>query len=107
MGDIISAVGFSLLTSLINDMSIIVIYISLVVLFFLLGLVLGLNIGTRKRIPKNDKTPDTTDSLNKSRQTYVPGQDSREVIDQQVYNTNPEQKHSRHRHHRHSSLHIQ
>lgn len=102
MGNVTLSV--SAITSLLTDTNLWVIYLSLVVLFFLIGLVLGLNIGTRKSLPKDVKVPESNDIPNKSRQPLISGQENRE--NQQIYNTN-QGHHSRRRHHKHTSMHIQ
>jgi hypothetical protein len=105
MGCIIYVSG--LLTGLITNTSILVIYLTLIVVFFLLGLTLGLTIQTRRRIPKDTRSSENADPLNRSRQTFVPGQDGRERADRQISPAASEHRHSRHRRHRHSSIHIQ
>lgn len=104
MGKVFTVIECSIITGLFTDTNLWVIYISLVIIFFLVGLILGLNIGTRKRLPKDDKTPDNNDSQNKSRQALITGSENKE--NQQIYNAN-QVHHSSHRHHRRSNMHIQ
>jgi|GEM_PF-5884096 hypothetical protein len=105
MSNVISVLGHSLISGLIPNTNLYVVYISLVVLFFLLGLVLGLNIETRRKISKEEKTHDTVNASDKTKQTFVTGQDN--IENQKIYNTYQGHSHSKRRRHKHSSMHIQ
>lgn len=104
MGNVTAVLGLSVFTDLVNDTNILVIYLSLVVLFFLVGLVLGLNINTRKKISKTEKAQKKTENANNTSQTMVSGQGSSN--NGQIPNTVSGTSHSRRRHHRGPSMHI-
>lgn len=88
----------STLTSLVNSSNLLTIFITLMVVFFLLGLLLGLNIITRRN--RSDSTTTTTieNSRKSDRQTPSLGQEDWERTQRNINTSYPKSKHSRHRH---------
>lgn len=104
MGSTFAMTGFLLLTDLVNGNNILTIFIALVVVFFLLGLLLGLNIGSRNKDTKKEKNQITPSDLKNPKQTNALVQDTRENSTGQSYRPGQRRTHSRHRHHKHNSV---
>jgi hypothetical protein len=106
LGSTFAIFNFSSLAGIVNENNILVIYLSLIVVFFLLGLLFGHNIGARKKETKRKKSAVTQNTLNNTRQPNSPIPDSRVKTDGQIYNPNQSQTHSRrkHKHRKHNSM---
>lgn len=95
---------FSSLTGIVNENNILVIYLSLIVIFFLLGLLFGHNIGVRKKDSRSRKSTIKQDVIKNTRPTNYPVQDSRAKTDGQIYTPERSRTHSRRKHHKHNSM---
>lgn len=98
--------GFSVLTGLVNSTNILIIFITLVIVFFLMGIIMGFHINTKKSNSKDEPSSNKVDALGKLRQTEALGQDNQDILDRQINNSYSKQSHSRHKHHSHSSKHL-
>ena len=102
MGNVLTILGFTTLIGLVSGTNFLVVFIALVIVFFLLGMVIGFNINSKKRVTKDDMAADKTNASGKSRMITTIGQDGRDAINQ-INNSYRGHSHSRHKHHKHSS----
>lgn len=103
MGNTVAILGFSVLTNIVNATNFLVMFIALVVIFFLLGMIMGFNINAKKGNSKEEISSEKTDHTKKSKTANALGQDSRESTDRQIISTFPPRNQSNHNHgHRHS-----
>ncbi|MDD3173268.1 MAG: hypothetical protein PHF63_06360 [Herbinix sp.] len=101
-----NAVGFlgsSLLANLTNNLNFYILYITMVVVFFLLGLILGISIETRKKSTNDNMAPTLVDNKKKPNHTDPLVQESKDLEDIQNNRINSGSTHSRHRHNKHHS----
>ena len=103
MGNVLTILGFTTLIGLVSGTNFLVVFIALVIVFFLLGMVIGFNINSRKRVTKDDMASGKTNAPGKSRTTNTLGQDGRNNSINPINNSYRGHSHSRHKHHKHSS----
>ena len=103
MGNVLTIFGFTTLIGLVSGTNFLVVFIALVIVFFLLGMVIGFNINSKKRVTKDDMASGKTDAPRKSRAINTLGQDGRDNVINQINNSYRDHSHSRHKHHKHSS----
>jgi hypothetical protein len=101
MGNVLTVFGFFTLTGLVNGTNFIIIFISLVIVFFLLGMVIGFHINSNKHVTKDDITTEKTNTSGKSRAISTLEQDiTKDNTTHQINNSYHSPSH--HKHHKHS-----
>ncbi len=102
MGNVLTVFGFLTLPGLVNGTNILIIFILLVIVFFLLGIVIGFHINSNKRITKDDITTGKSNTTGKSKTVSAFEQDIiRDDTTHQINNSYHSPSH--HNHHKHST----
>lgn len=103
MGNALAILGFTTLIGLVNGTNFLVIFIAMVIVFFLLGMIIGFHINSKKNNTKDDMSADKTDTSGKSRAINTLGPDDWNNAINQINNSYRGYSHSQHQQHKHSS----